>query len=424
MRKKNILNRIYLILSVLIILLVITSSTWYPTDSLNRIRLHTRSFEFDFVSWELGAGWKTISLFSLGLAHHLNDFQQKKIINDYFRLLKSSNKLQQRITETYSDPQASSPEKEALLFEKDLEKISRLFELQKYISESVIQYQISQVLNTLDITDIGAPIPPILFQTTILPKQLIISPRDTITQEKSISLNSSITLSEITKMENAVEEDLSYSALVVPVGGVSTYPTMVINTTNFMNLLETVAHEWIHNYLFLRPLGIFYSSSPELRTINETTASIAGSEISQEVVRTFYPESIEFKSILPKYFQTSFPAEKPDQPQSFDFSKEMYRTRKLVDNLLAVGKLDEAEQFMESQRLYFWENGYQIRRLNQAYFAFHGAYADEPFSAAGEDPVGDDVRRFRAQQSSLSAFIRKISWFYSYSQLKIAARAF
>ena len=253
---------------------------------------------------------------------------------------------------------------------------------------------------------------------------MIISPRDVIIQEKSVSLSADIAINEIIHLENTVEENLNYSALVVPVGGISTYPTMVINTTDLKYLIETVAHEWIHNYLALRPLGIRYASSLELRTMNETTASIAGGEISQAVIEAFYPDLIEIAPIQPKTFQTSFPTTKPFQLQGFNFPKEMYQTRIKVDYLLADGRIDEAEQFMESQRLFFWKNGYQIRKLNQAYFAFHGAYADEPFSAAGKDPVGDDVRFFRGQQTSLSSFIRKISWMYSYSQLRIAARTF
>ncbi len=424
MRKEKNINLFHLILSVMILVSVLTTSTWYPTDSIDSIRQFTRSFEFDFVGWELDAGWKTISLLSLGPTHHLNNFQQQKIVYDYFKLLNSSNELQRRITEIYSDPQVSSPEKKALRLVNELDKVSHLLGLQNHIAESVLQYQIGQTLNTLGITDIGTPFPPILFQTTKLPKQLIISPRDVIIQEKNVSLSADIAINEIIKLENNVEENLNYSALVVPVGGVSTYPTMVINTTDLKYLIETVAHEWIHNYLAFRPLGIRYASSPELRTMNETTASIAGGEISQAVIKAFYPDLIEITPIQPRTFQASFPTKNPFQLQSFNFPKEMYQTRIKVDYLLADGRIDEAERFMESQRLFFWKNGYQIRKLNQAYFAFHGAYADEPFGAAGKDPVGDDVRFFRGQQTSLSSFIRKISWMYSYSQLRIAARTF
>jgi len=413
-----------LILSFIILALIITTSNWHPIVSSDNIRRYTRSFEFDYIGWELAAGWEKLLLFSIGPAHHLNNLQQRKIIGDYFRLLNSSNELQRMISEIYSDPQVSSPEEKAFQLENELDEISHLLNIQKHIAESVLQHQIGQTLEILGITDIGTPFPPILFQTTKLPKQLIISPRETIKQEKSISLRTDITLNEIIKLENDVEKYLNYSALVVPIGGISTYPTMVIDTMNLKYLIETIVHEWIHNYLSFRPLGIRYASSPVLRTMNETTANIGGSEISQAVIETFYTDLIEITQILPRTFLTSIPARKPVQLQSFNFSKEMYHTRIEVDGLLAEGKINEAEQFMESQRLYFWENGYHIRKINQAYFAFHGAYADEPFSAAGKDPVGDDVRLFRARQASLASFIRKISWMYTYSQLRTAARTY
>jgi hypothetical protein len=76
---------------------------------------------------------------------------------------------------------------------------------------------------------------------------------------------------------------------------------------------------------------------------------------------------------------------------------------------------------MEQRRIFFWENGYHIRKLNQAYFAFHGAYADEPGGAAGEDPVGAAVRALRAQSPSLAAFLNRISWMTSFEQLQRAA---
>jgi hypothetical protein len=44
-------------------------------------------------------------------------------------------------------------------------------------------------------------------------------------------------------------------------------------------------------------------------------------------------------------------------------------------NCFKAGKVELAEEFMEERRQFFWKKGYHIRKLNQAYFAFHGAYA-------------------------------------------------
>jgi len=98
----------------------------------------------------------------------------------------------------------------------------------------------------------------------------------------------------------------------------------------------------------------------------------------------------------------------------------MHITRITVDALLAEGKIEEAESYMETRREFFWEHGYAIRKLNQAYFAFYGAYADVPGGAAGEDPVGPAVRTLRAQSASLTAFIKEISQMSTFDELQAA----
>ena len=100
----------------------------------------------------------------------------------------------------------------------------------------------------------------------------------------------------------------------------------------------------------------------------------------------------------------------------------MHETRVTVDKLLADGKIEEAESYMEKRRQVFWDNGYLIRKLNQAYFAFHGAYADVPGGAAGEDPVGPAVRALRAQSASLADFVNTIAWMTSFQQLQQAIK--
>jgi hypothetical protein len=72
---------------------------------------------------------------------------------------------------------------------------------------------------------------------------------------------------------------------------------------------------------------------------------------------------------------------------------------------------------MEARRQIFVTNGYQIRKLNQAYFAFYGAYADEP-GAAGTDPVGPLVREVRQLSPSLRAFLQTMVPISSFEELK------
>jgi hypothetical protein len=266
----------------------------------------------------------------------------------------------------------------------------------------------------MGIAKLGDPIPPILFHSTPLPKALIVSPRDQIKQEVNLSLLADLTTEQITTLESEVETNTNSSALVVDVGGIGVYPTMVMRSSNQTWVFDVVAHEWTHNYLTLRPLGLNYDKTPELRTMNETAASIAGNEISQEVLRKFYPELLAIETGAPKVGA-------PRQATNpFDFRAEMHTTRVRVDQLLSEGKVTEAEQYMEERRTVFVNQGYQIRKLNQAYFAFYGAYAEQPGGAAGEDPVGPAVRKLREQSASLADFLTTISKMNSFQQLQSA----
>jgi hypothetical protein len=220
-------------------------------------------------------------------------------------------------------------------------------------------------------------------------------------------------------LEEQVEGALDVSALVVPVGGIGIYPTMVQETSSVVWLTETIVHEWVHNYLTLHPLGLNYYTNSELRTMNETTASLLGKEIGRMVLERYYP------AFVPPPQNSSQPAlPSPTAPPVFDFRAEMHLTRVTVDELLEQGEIEEAEAYMEARRQIFWQNGYYIRRLNQAYFAFHGAYADQPGGAAGEDPVGAAVRELWARIDSPAKFLRTMAWMDDYSDLQATLEEF
>ena len=53
---------------------------------------------------------------------------------------------------------------------------------------------------------------------------------------------------------------------------------------------------------------------------------------------------------------------------------------------------------MEERRLLMVEHGYPIRVLNQAYFAFHGAYAESPASSSPIGAQGAPLSRAQRQR--------------------------
>ena len=92
----------------------------------------------------------------------------------------------------------------------------------------------------------------------------------------------------------------------------------------------------------------------------------------------------------------------------------MSETRKIVDYYLAHGKIVEAEYYMEKRRMYFIAHGYYIRKLNQAYFAFHGIYGESPASVS---PIYQDLQQLRAGSPTLNYFIGKVENMTSYAEL-------
>lgn len=402
---------------LVVCVLLLHTSDVPPGDKDARVRAYTRDIEFDYVAWTLNALQIKLGEASLGSADYLPEEVRHQVVLDYLELVIDIQQGENELNAIYADPQVSDPAQASQALRARLEQLYQQRRQLGPLAEAVLQGQLGQVIAPLGLSMAGQAVPPILYHSTPLPLALIVSPRDKIQQDNNISLESDLTLDRQVELEQRVDADLDVSSLVVGIGGVGVYPTMVMQTSDLAWLSEVVAHEWIHNYLTLRPLGISYMNSPELRTMNETAASIAGQEIGRALIERFYPERLPPPPVEGPPAETS-PA--PPEPPPFDFRAEMHSTRVTTDQLLAEGKIEEAEAYMEHRRVFFWELGYRIRKLNQAYFAFYGAYADQPGGAAGEDPVGAAVRLLRVRSASVADFIKRISWMSSYAQLQAA----
>jgi hypothetical protein len=383
-------------------------------------RQYTRAIEFDFFDWTMNAIGIKVGQSALDTPYYFTDATQHKIVVDYIHLLKHILQHENDLNLTYTDPTIADPVAASAQLRANLNDLYAQQRQLAPLAESIMQTQVSATLADLGLTTGGQPVPPIAFHISPLPYNLIISPRDKIQEDASISLVPDLTVDRQVTLEDQVAKALNVSTLVVPVGGIGTYPTMVMRSTNLPWLSDTISHEWIHNWLSLRPLGLNYMATPELRTMNETTASIAGSEIAQIVLKRYYPE-LAAEAAIQTVSLPAGPVGPGDWPRpQFDFRAEMHQTRVHADELLAAGKINEAEAYMEQRRQVFWDNGYAIRKLNQAYFAFYGAYADVPGGAAGEDPVGPAVRALRAQSKTLTEFLETISQMTSFQQLQDA----
>lgn len=377
---------------------------------------YTHGIRFDYVKWVADASWIKLQQATLGSPFYLERVARKIVVKDYLRNMDRVLHTEWELSQIYANPEIADPEQASL---RQRAYLDELYAEQRQLApfaESVLEEQVSAMLAEAGLTSAGQPVPRPLYHVSPLPVALIVSPRNAIYQEENISLLADLPVDKQVALEEKIAREQHKSALVVAIGGVGIYPTMGMRSTNLPWIVDTLAHEWSHNYLSLHPLGINYATTPELRTINETVASIVGAEIGQMVMERYYPEMV--LAARPPVSLLSSVDEMPgSEPSPFDFRAEMHETRLHVDTLLANGKIDEAEAYMETRRELFWQNGYAIRKLNQAYFAFHGAYADTPGGAAGEDPVGPAVRALREQSGSLEAFVERIRWVDSFDEL-------
>jgi hypothetical protein len=411
------LDRFFSRLTDLLIIVVLAASLSFSeprlTDFRDRVHFLAEEDGFDLLSWTFQATWVKLTESAIAAPRYFRPQDQHALVREYFKVTGEVEDLSRQLNLVYSDPTIKDSAVAAAPLLARLQPLQRRWQALAPQAEATLEMQTTVLLNDLGLTTGGQPMPWVLYHVTPLPQNLVVSARDKIEQKTSHILAPDLSVSRAIDLESRVDRQLGVSSLVVDIGGLASYPTMIMQTTAQDWLANTIAHEWIHLYLDQRPLGFSYTGDAQVRTINETTASIAGEEIGRMVLERYYPELLTRESSAPQLVSRF-----SDNRPPFDFRAEMHTTRVRADELLAAGKIDEAEAYMEARRKIFWDNGYPIRKLNQAYFAFHGAYASAPGGAAGEDPVGPAVRAWRARNGSLKEFLNTIGQVTSFAELQ------
>ena len=395
--------------------LVLLSSS--SPQTRDRVGSAIHGHDHDVVAWELRNFFdKWLSRAASIFDDKLSEEDAIAEVREYARLTGEVHRIEGAITRAVAlgGPVSTLENERAEMDRQRLDIQSRVEELiEGQVSGILAQEGMSWRIGFLEAD--GYLFPPVDFKYENSPPVLVISPRDRIELESTRLLTPGLALGDREDIENEVEElESEYSALVVDTGGVATFPAIVGASDNLQYTLRTVAHEWFHHYLVFYPLGRNYWSSGEMVTINETVANIAGDEVGNAAYERYYvKETPQPPPPSPSVIPAPEPEPIPSQP-AFSFNREMQQTRLEADRLLSEGKIEVAESYMDARRLVFADNGYFLRKLNQAYFAFHGSYADRPTAVS---PIGDQVRQVREQSATLKEFIKTMSRVSSYDEL-------
>lgn len=401
--------RIRLITLLSLILLLLRGDGLSPRDFWRyQVDPFVTPYLFDWWGYEVETIWEKAGVWLRGLSLPPEEGEQVREVRRYFALVDDIGRLRGEIQRAVAEAKGK-PEIEAL--EKEMEAKEEERRKAENGVEGILRGQVEEILAeegivfTLPFLE-GLVFPPVEFEFQTSPHLLVISPRERIETLEKISLLPSMRQTEMEGVERQVDS-LRVSSLVVPTGGMGSYPPIIIESGSLSYVLGAVIHEWTHNYLYFFPLGQHYSDSQELITMNETVASLVEEELSLKLARIYYPD-IYLQKLEAKG------KEEEREPGEFDFNAFMRETRLKVDELLAAGKVEEAETYMEERRKELVEKGYYIRKLNQAYFAFHGSYATAPTSVS---PIGGQLKELRKRSPSLAHFLRTVAQMKSYQDL-------
>ena len=399
-----IIQRWQLALMLVALLLSLTVEGPPPASLDTRVTHILASERFDFVDWEVKSLLGKLAHSLITPQRYMDEVARHDFLLDYLELVANIQRSEWEIHRIYTDPEVKDPEATTVELRAYVTELRAEEKTRQPLAEAILEEQTACILVDEEFGILGQEFPPVSTHFTPLPLLLVVSPRDHVERIFSLCLRHGLGVARREAIEGQVDTSFDVSSLVTGIGGMAAYPAMLLESSSLNWLAEVTAHEWTHHYLAPRPLGWNYDAIPEVRIINETVASIVGKEAGRRMVARYYPE------LLPPEPMPEEPEEEapPSEPPKFDFRAEMRETRIRVDELLAQGRIEEAEVYMEERRQEFVAHGHYIRKLNQAYFAFHGAYADEP-GAAGADPTGPAVQELRAHSPDLHTFVVRAS---------------
>jgi hypothetical protein len=405
-RPSTTLSRV-LLLALSLLLLVLPAGCRRAEGFDERLNTIVSPYEFSILRWEVGH--------ILQRSHPPQSVDKsdsgayEQLVSEYFALTDEIRAIEWEINAIASGGQQGDLQAR----QEELARLQAHRDALRPDVEWILGQQVRAAFNAEGIFNpadryvrLSIPFPPLNFRLAQPPSVLIISPRERIESIREVMLVPQVNLEAAEALEDQTDA-LGVSSLVEGLGGFGgTYPTFVAGDASLRWTIATVAEEWLHQYLVFTPLGFTYlldslgiRQDYEVATMNETVAGMVTDEIADRVYNTHY---------APKEPATQAPATPPSEPAAprFDFNGEMRQIRLTVDDMLAKGQVDEAEQYMEQRRQYLASHGYYIRKLNQAYFAFYGTYADEPTSVS---PIGVELRELRSRSSSVRDFLNRVA---------------
>jgi hypothetical protein len=379
------------------------------------VDITVQEWDWDLVGWMASAIGEKVTAGISQPVRGVSGETSRLLVEEYLARAYAIGRIEQAMDDLFATADGLR-DRHLIQLENELKLLRGQQELFRPAVEQILEQQVGHEVVREGINLGNSAFPPVLFTFSEPPRKLVVSPRHRIETIYYSMLQPTLPPDERAAIESEIDAQQDLRAYVASIGGLGAYPALVLDQAPLEWVLSTVAHEWTHNYLTLFPLGINYNQTAELTILNETVADIVGDEIGARVLHTFYPPSPpgEDEEAVDDAVAPAAPVPAADEEPAFDFRAEMQQTRETVDLFLAYDRIEDAEAYMEMRRHLFLENGYNLRRLNQAYFAFHGSYGTGP---AASSPIGPKLERLRDLVPDLRTFLETVRWFTSEADL-------
>ncbi len=401
------LRRSLLVVALALLAAALGQAEFRPTP----LELAMAPHRYSILQWEvshLSHKWTHALSLMLPGQHEMSDAEKAEMVTEFFDLGQAHRRMESQLKRSepggreQDDSDSTTPPMPGAAYMLDAlaENKARRVTLLPHV-EHTVEETLGRVAREhgLEHPQLGL-FPPVDTAFGSPPTVLVLSPRDRIYRQDAFLLQPGLDDSIKYELERVALDTEDLSAVVVPTGGLSVYPSVVLDTAGMRYGLEVAAHEWVHHWLFFHPLGRNFRRSPEMLTLNETAATIAGEELGDLAYMALTGEQVSRPWVR-------------GNPEEFDFAAEMRSTRLGAEELLAQGDIEGAEAYMEERRRLFIGRGYNIRKLNQAYFAFHGSYAT---GAGSVSPIGEQLKELRRRSGSVGEFLRTMAQFGSYGE--------
>jgi hypothetical protein len=136
-------------------------STVTLSNQVERVRAYTRDIEFDYVEWILDALGTKLEQQALGVIRYLPEETRRQTTLEYLKLIQQIQQSEASLSDIYADPDITDPNSASASLRQELDELYARRARLAPLAESVLQEQVSAIVEEMGLSLAGQPVPPV-----------------------------------------------------------------------------------------------------------------------------------------------------------------------------------------------------------------------------------------------------------------------